>query len=623
MADLDYSQLSDDELDAIINGTSSETPLNPVLGPALEARSERIAAEPEPVDTSYGMPGWQLGLAGMGADFADIGLGLKEKAQLAFAPEGKAGEDLRKKVAQERQHRAQLTEELRNNPEAVAGSVLGQVAGAASAPARIGAQMLLQGAMDFSRPGTTKETGIGGELINSILHGGVGAGVQGVVGKGLKLTGRGAGAATGQMTPEGEIALRTKEAATRLGLPPTRLGQLYPNSPMASVERALPGYSERVGSQAGALRTALDRPISVPEGEIPDVGRAYVDELSEAARARLNQGAERYRAVDQNIAANNLAPLTPSYSARVVASQGDPGYPVASEMLQRYGLDLSGMQGVPSSQLAKQPITFEDFHTARVAVNKALNTLDRGMASAERMGASIPSENRAAKNYLQQYKKALDRDAESWAAKHASNKDALDLYKDATAFYRDVVAPTVLDNPIARKATSQARGFKSGQEGLSAATSSAGIPMVDRLYPTMTRRGQDMTDVLRNLPDVRSTALSRDAVVPGTQGGLSQVLRAVTGHPLTAVETILSRIPGLGGLSESKLAARLVGAEDVLSGKAPTAWSPLQALQGRGIAGLRDRLAPRQGVLPRSAWAASQYPEQALEERVRRLSATR
>jgi len=623
MADPNYSEMSDEELDRIIEGIRPEAALNPVVGPVVSAVGKLAQGQPIKADASMGMNPVQLGLAGIGSNLNEMYQGLKEKGQMAFAPEGVEGADLLAKIQADRAERADLNKELFSNPEAQAGRFLGQAVTAAAAPARIPAQMALEGALSFAQPGSTTPKGIGSELLNSAYQGGVGAGTIGVIGKGVQGLGKTAGAGMGRYTPEGEIAMRTKAAGERLGLPPTSLGQLYPTSPMASVEQALPGYGERVTGQAKALRNVLDKPLQLPEGEVRDVGRAYVDELAAAGQQRINQGAEKYKAVDEHIAANNLGALQPARTARVVVSQGDPGYPVASELLSRYGLDISAFHGMKSSQIAQSPLSFDQFHTMRTAANKALNTLNRGIETAERMGTSIPSENRAAKNYLQHLKTSLDSDAEAWAAKHAGNEEALNLYKDATKYYREVVAPTVLDNPIARKSMSQARGFKTGQEGLSAATSNAGIPMVDRLYPTMTRRGQDMTDVLRNLPDVRATALSRDMQVPETRGGLSQLFRTVAGHPVAVAETVASRIPGLKGLSESNTAARLMGAEDVLSGSAPTHISPLVALQQKGLQGLRERLAPSQGVLPRAAFGLGQYPQGALNERMRRLTATK
>lgn len=620
----DYSQMTDEELDAIINGLDTQDEeqgfgQDQVLVPAIAAAQERTAAEATRPDYTQGMSPLELGLAGIGSDINELYQGIKEKGQLAFAPPGKAGADTVARIQADRAERNRINEQLMSNPEAIAGQFAGSAITAAAAPARVPAQIALEASKAFLAPGSEKPTSLAGELMGSLARSGVAAGTAGVAGKALGALGRTGGATLGKFTPEGEVAMRTKAAAQRLGLPSTSLGQLYPSSSTASIEKALPGYGERVIDQAKALREALDKPIRVPEGDIPNVGAAYVDELANATSARMAQGTDKYKLVDQYVAANNLGSLMPSSSSRVIASQGDPGYEVGSSLLERYGYDLSNTRGVPSKQLATIPLTFEEFHKARVATNKALNTLDRGMATAEKMGASIPAENRAAKNYLTQLKNSLDRDAETWAQKHSGNREALELYKDATQYYRDVVAPTVLDNPIARKATSKSRGFKSGQEGLSAVTSSAGIPMVDRLYPTMTRRGQDMTDVLRNLSDVRATALSKDLQAPETRQGVLQVLRAATGHPVTAVETVTSRVPGMRGLSESNLAARLMGARDVLSGNKPTRISPLQAFQQKGVGGLRDRLAPRQGMIPRTAYGLAQYPQGHLNQKADEL----
>jgi len=618
----DYSQMSDEELDNIINGVVPPAAENPVLAPALAAAKSRQVIEDSKPDMSYGMSPIQLGLAGAGSDLNELYQGIKEKGQLAFAPEGQAGKDLVSQIQADRADRKHINEQLFSNPSANAGRFASQAITAAAAPARLPAQMALEGALSFIKPGSEKPTSIGGELVNSLLQGGIGAGSVGAIGKGIQSLGKIGGASISRFTPEGQQAVSTKEAAQRLGLPPTSLGQLYPTSPMASVEKALPGYGERVTSQAKELKNVLDRPIVLPEGEVSDVGRAYVDELATAAQQRMAQGAQKYKAVDEHIAANGLGGFKPMYTARAITNTNNPGYEVASDLLSRYGFDAASTKGAKASDLAKVDLTFDNFHTMRTAANKALNTLNRGIETAERMGTSIPAENRAARKYLQDFKTSLDSDAEAWATKHASNDEALNLYKDATKYYRDVVAPTVLDNPIARKSMSQARGFKTGQEGLSASTSNAGIPMVDRLYPTMTRRGQDMTDVLRNLPDVRSTALSRDMQVPETRGGLMQVLRAATGHPLTAAETVASRLPGVRGVSESNWANKLVGAEDVLSGKNPSTVPPLLALQQKGIQGLVERELPKQGALPRAAWGLGQYPQSALAERMRRLSGT-
>lgn len=620
----DLSEMTDEELDAIIQGGEKETiVILPKTAGQLGIRAPHPASVKPPVDTSYGFSGTELVLAGIGSNLSDMYHGGKEKLQLMFSPEGPAGDTLRKEIASNRQDRSRINEQLMQNPEAVFGDFLGKVITAAAAPARLPAQMALEGVSEFLKPGTTKETGIAGELANSALRGGIGAGTEGIVGHGMNGLGKLGGAMLGRFTPEGQTALRTKLAASRLGLPKTSLGQLYPGSSIDTVEKALPGYGERVVSQAKKLREVLDKPIDLPEGKVSDVGGAYVEELANAAKTRLDLGSQKYKAVDEYINANGLGAFMPQYTARTVTNVRNPGYEVASDLLTRYGFDITATRGAKAQDLAKVPLAFENFHTMRTAANKALNTLNRGIENAERMGTSIPAENRAARKYLTDLKTALDNDAEAWAAKHVDNKEALGLYKDATKYYREVVAPTVLDNYVARKATSQNRGFKNGMEGLQSATNISNIPLVDLLQPTMSRRGADMTDVLRNLGDVRSTALAKDMKAPNTGDGVGQVIRAAWGQPVAAVETAISRLPGLRSLSESNLAAKLYGAENLVEGALPTHQPVLSALQSGGLGGLRARLVPKQGVLPRSAYGLAQYPQEALDDRVRKLGSVK
>ena len=160
-------------------------------------------------------------------------------------------------------------------------------------------------------------------------------------------------------------------------------------------------------------------------------------------------------------------------------------------------------------------------------------------------------------------------------------------------------------------------------EGLQSATNISNIPLVDLLQPTMSRRGADMTDVLRNLGDVRSTALAKDMKAPNTGDGVGQVIRAAWGQPVAAVETAISRLPGLRSLSESNLAAKLYGAENLVEGALPTHQPVLSALQSGGLGGLRARLVPKQGVLPRSSYGLVQYPQEALDDRVRKLGSVK
>lgn len=610
MANVDYSTLSDEELDALIAGEAPAPKAPPqstgeFIKQGFAAGKGKSFNAPPPEDNTMGMPGWQLGLAGAGGEMNELLQGAKEKAQIAFAPPGDEGAKLRAAIAAERAQRKAVMQKLYANPEAVAGQMAAKILPAIAAPARLPAQMALEGGLEMMKAGAPRPTGLPSEMAGSLVRGAEGAGTVGVLGKGMQMAGKTAGALAGRTTDEGATALRAREAARNLGIPAPTVGQLYPSSPMATIDRAMPGHDELLLSQAKALRSAVDDPLRLPEGDVPNVGGAFKNELADAVQQRYAIAAEKYKAVDDIVASKGLGGLMPIYTARSVTATNAPGYEVAADLLTRYGFDAASVAGQSANALGKMPLQFSNYQTMRVAVNKSLNTLDRGIATAERMGASIPKENVNARKWLSDLKTAMDNDAERWAKTNADNREAVDAFKDATAYFRDVVAPTVIENPVARRAATRRGGYATGEAALRGATSNEGMPFLGRLYPTMTRRGQDMTDVLRNLPDVRTTALSKDMTVPSTAGGLGQVARAAMGHPLTAAQMAMSHVPGLQGLTRSAAAHRLAAAPDLVTGATP-AIAP--------SASLRARLAPAQGAGRRSAWGLLQYPQQSAEE---------
>ena len=215
----DFSKLSDEELDAIISGKSPATAETPdPLKMALAGAKDRIASEKAAPDNTQGMSDWDLALAGIGGEMNAIGQGLKEKAQIAFRPEGVAGEQTLKDVAARRAERKAVDEKLYSNPAAQAGKFAATAIPAIATPARLPAQMALEGVQSFAKAGSEKPEGLYGELAGSAAHAGLGAATVGALGKGQQLLGKTLGAGLGRMTPEGEAALHVKDAALRLGL---------------------------------------------------------------------------------------------------------------------------------------------------------------------------------------------------------------------------------------------------------------------------------------------------------------------------------------------------------------------------------------------------------------------
>lgn len=601
---MDLSNYTDEELDALIEGKGEEPTHTVPENWRPLSRPHASAAAPRP-DTTMGMSTPQLIAAGAGGELNAILQGIKEKGQLVFAPEGKAGEDLIARINADRAERARIDEMLYSNPAAVAGQLGARVIPAIAAPARLPAQVALEGALDFAKPGGKKVSGIGSELAGSALHGAVGAGTAYGVGKALNALGRAAGAKSGRMTPHGEEAMKTSGAAERLGLPPTTIGQLAPQGAVGQVERNLPGYGARVMEQARALERATGGE-KVPG--IFDKGEAYARELTDAARNRLAMGADKYKEVDTYVAEKGLAGYQPKYTANMITNTGNPGYPRAQELLEKYGWDISPVAGTRPKQLSTTELPLSTYHEMRVATNRSLAKVNRMLD-----GPMPTAEDRLAKKYLSDLKTALDNDAERWAKQNAGNAEAMELYKDATQYYRDVVAPTVLDNPLASKLLSKTRGFATGEEALRSSLSTTGRPRVDLLRPTMSQRGEDITQVLRNLPDVTEAAISGNLPASASFDPL-RLAYAASGHPIGAAEALLSRVPGLSELSASPLAKRLYFAENVLEGASPArstvGQTPLQALLSREL--------PRQGALPRAAWGAAQYPQEKIESKTKR-----
>lgn len=589
----DYSSLSDEELDAIIAGETQQaekleaTPAKPAIpehqytGP-VEYGGTGEKQLPKSVDNTLGFSPTELALAGAGKQFYDVGQGLKEKLSLLGKPKGKAGDDLVAKLQRDRAMKAQIDQMLMSNPEAVLGEIGGQVAVGAALPSRLGAQVGTQMLMDIAKPGGKNVASFGGEMAGAGLGALEGGATMYGVGKGVQGLGKLAGAARDDLTETGVEAMKTDAAARRLGLPTPSIGQLAPASGLGQVERNMPGYGETVLEQGRALakQTGAEKVLGVF-----DRGAAYKEELTQAARNRLDLGTQKYREVDDFVNANNLTGFQPKYTANIITGTGRQGYERAAELLEKYGWDITPVAGVKPAALNHVTIPMSVYHEQRVATNRALNKVNRMLD-----GPMPTTEDRLAKKYLTDLKTALDSDAERWASTNKGNEDAMGLYRDATAYYRDVVAPTVLENPLANKLLSRSRGFSTGEEALRAATSTAGNPRVDLLRPTMSQRGEDMTQILRNLPEVAEAAMT-GKVPSGRQWSPLQMAGAVTGHPVAAAETVLSRAPVLRELSKSQLAKRLYFAKNALEG----------ANTGR------------------ATYGAGQYPQQAAEDTLRHL----
>lgn len=543
MADrFDVTKMSDEELEAYASGLDiTQAP----PGEGARVRQERVAAtreraariDPPPTAEQIEPSSIKRGLAAVGGAMQEPFLGIAEKFQLAFpGSTPSAAEATRARIGEERTARRTAQRQLEDTPAGQFGGFVGKAAPfAAAGPTAIG-QAAMAGALGFAGGGPDAPDSLSNELINSAFTGAADAATTGIAVKGLQTVAKGLSGARGRFTEEGARAMATDAAAKRLGIPSPTIGQLSPNA-----VRALQAPDDLVARQAAAMEKATGKAIQLPEGEVMQTGGAYLDELTTAVKNRLALGSEKYSAVDQFIDEKGLQPLLPRYTANMATATKTKGYDLAADAMEKYGFPLRSMEGMTSKELGNIPLTMTNMHEMRVAANRALRFMDRMAEAPSNVGR--PDINDARK-FLRNFKDSIDSDMGQWAKLNKGNADAVKIYEDANKYWRDVVGPTVSENPLAKKILSRSRGFDVPVEAISASTSTKGTALTDLLRPTMSRRGEDMTAVLRNLPDVRATMLGAPQQ-SAMQGGLETTL-AATGHPLQA---LMNKAPGLSSLS--------------------------------------------------------------------------
>lgn len=508
----------------------------------------------------------RFGRAAVGA-LAEPVYGALEKAELAFPGKGQSA-DVAARIGQERTTRREEQRQLESTPGGMLGGFVGKGApyALASTPAGAAGMAATTG---FLGGGPDQPTGLFNELGTSGAQAAADALTAYLPAKGFQAAGKLTGAATGQLTKVGERAKEIEAAAARLGLPKPSFGQVYPQSGMATFEKASPEYSKLVNEQAEALYGAITK--DTPYG-VPDVGGKYLDELKAAVQNRYDAGKAMYRTVDDIVQQQGLGQFMPKSTATAVTNVNNPGYTIASEELAKFGFDVPSMAGMNTQQLSQIPLRFEDFNTMRVATNKAWGNLNRQIENMQYAGNPVPKETKAAKEYLNQLRTALDNDAQNWAKQNAGNTKAISAFNDATRYWKEQVVPTVVENPFARKVASTRRGFPTGESATRLSLNTPNIPLVDRLLPTMSRRGADTTEILRTLPEVRATALTGEAAqMP--RGPLHAFAQAAEGRrDIGTLEKLAANFPvaapGVRWVANTPVARRVYGARDVLTGNA-------------------------------------------------------
>lgn len=559
----DYSTLSDEELDKIIAGGDQ-----PGKGlAAIQARGAKAIATIPPATAEEIEPSpLKRGFAALGGALQEPVLGSLEKLQLAFPGRGAAGDATRQRIATDRATRRGALRQLEETPAGMVGATVGKGLPYAMATSP-GAAASVGFGTGFLGGGPDSPGGLGDELGSSLVKGVIESATAWAPAKALQGLGKVAGATTGQMTKEGVRAKEIEDAAKRLGIPTPSFGQTYPNSWVSAFERAAPTHARLVDEQAEALFSVLKKDTKYG---VPDAGGAYLDELRNAVKTRYDLGGQMYQKVDDVVQNLGLGPMRPSYTANVLKNVNNPGFQLATEELGKYGFDASLMAGVPTKQLGQIPLSFADYNTARVAVNKAYGNIVRSLDNAQFSGQAPSAELKAARGYLKDLRDALDSDAARWAKQNAGNTEALTAFKEANNYWKEQVVPTVVENPFARKVGSSRRGFPTGERATSLSLSTANTPLVDRLLPTMSDRGADMTVMLRNLPEVRATALS-DEAVQTPRGPLHALAQAAEGRrDIGVLEKLAANTPVLApavrGTANFRPIRRLAGAGDLLQG---------------------------------------------------------
>lgn len=621
--DYDLSQYSEEELNQMLQN-GGYLPAKPVQTPDEAANRAAVANAP-PLskglndaakfalgdtqdDTSNGMPGWRLALAGAGADIDSLLKGAKQKFQLAFAPPGEAGNKLRAGISADRANDAAVRERLFNNPAAQFGGFVGNAAEFAAAPARIPAQMAVSGALGLLAEPTTPATGIGSDMAGSALTGAEGAGAAYGVGKLGSVIGKGLGAMSGRF--DNPDAIRLNDSAKDLGVD-LRISDLDPGSTFGRIERNFPGAGGFVDKQAGQLRNALDTTKDVPslsgnsteERVLP--GENLRQGYQDASDQLYNANKARWGSLDQYVVDNNLRPVLPQSTFQTFESVGKEMTPVKTDTTGQPVLDSNGdPQYLPlknpvfsridrydpqaaewaraiagsKPQWVSKGIPFSSLNDLRIAVGKAI-----GRAQVDASVPNAPDEAVQSLKALNGMYKGINQDLESWGTNNAGNAQAKQMFDDAVGFYRDRIVPDVINNPLVAKATRgpigmNRRGFTTADDMFGAILNKP--ELTDRVKPYMLPAQQDLVDTFRTAADARNKMMGVRPP-PDDTPGIMGLLKTAVGHPIDSIMSMMANLPGLHDVSASGPAKAYHFGTDVTQG---------------------------QGALPRLMQAGSAYP---------------
>jgi len=548
----DYSALSDEELDALINASNPTTAAPGAGSQALATRNSAVAEKqeraPKPQAEQIEPSAWNRAMAALGGAAMEPVLGAVEKFQMLFPQESTF-----KDIAAARTDRRGIQRQLEETTAGKIGAFGGKALPAFVLPQTIPAQTLGMGALGFLEGGPDEPTGAWNEFSSSAFKGATDAAATALAMKGVQTAGKAINAAHGKLSAEGAKAMELDDAAARLGLPKPTIGQLDPHTPAP-----LQAHPDLLKAQVAVLDDAMALTRNVPkpgggtESQRVPGGQLKVG-LEDAINARRAQAKDMYSAVDQFAQANGLGGVPANYTVNVLQSankltpsgKSPTGNNIVYNLLDNYDPDaFAWLKQAGSVKAARQGgMTMAQYHDARVATGKALNSLMR------KNPADLTADQLEARSILMDLKKALDNDVAVWAKANAGNEEAVGLYNRAKDFYATTFADAVIDNPVARKVASKTRPFQSAEQMYNALINPSNQSLVDRLLPTADQRTKDILNVLRNLPGAGQAVAGR-SVAPAGRGaiGLQEALTA-TGHPLLALGEYA---PGLQWISSQR-----------------------------------------------------------------------
>lgn len=592
----DFSKYTDDELRQML--TEDATP--PVLAQA-QKRANDARGPKEPVDNTLGFSGPQLAAAGFAKAFADpLYYGPKEALQTIFR---KGPEDL-EKMNKEKADRKRIDDMLMENWPARMGNTMGQGAGLALGPSRMGAQVALSGLQSAMNPTNGPVESTAGLLATRGMQGLEGAAGAAAIGVPINMAGKVLGAATKRYTPEGQEALRLNDAANRIGVR-RNLGSLDQSSGLNAFESNLPGYARTVEEQSKAFTNAAKEEVQIPSKS----GRSFENKTLEGEKIRKHiveagenlkgVGNSLWKDLDDYVLANNI-PSVSANNARVSITdiiqnytpktRGQPNLDknIVLARVKEYdpeSFDL--LKGLLTPGKAAPTVPFSEMHKLQTAVGKAVSRAEKDAGAP---GASL--EDRQARTQLKRLYGSLMSDVDAWGTK---NPTAQGMYGDAKRFWRDVVVPGAINNKVYSKADrgvygSNPRGYSEPSQLYSDIVKNPRA--VGDLHNYMDPKGRDLIDTLTTVPDVSRSLVTNTPHPPAPgMGTLTTTAGMLLGSPLQLAKGALAHMPGFRDVMNSDAAKKLYFSRNVA----------------------------KDTPLGKAAWALGRVPEQEVERKVREV----